>query len=92
MYFGYGANRDPEMMEALLGRIPEGRPAKLFSHRLYIQPWEEIPVEVRKELTPPWDTAFKSYIVVLQKAQATSFWVCCGRLRGPKEGFWMHGK
>jgi len=62
-YFGYGANRDAEMINALIGRKPKGKPAKLFAHKLYVQAWTDIPNEVRDELSPHWTDTFKSYIV-----------------------------
>lgn len=62
-YFGYGANRDPAMMQAIIGRIPEKHEAKLFGFELGIQSWSDIPEKVRQRLAPGWDETFRSYVV-----------------------------
>lgn len=60
-YFGYGANRSPEMMEAIIGRVPAGYPATVSGFELCVQTWQDIPKEVRETLCPPWDDTFQSY-------------------------------
>lgn len=62
-YFGYGANRTPEMIEAIIGRIPEGYPATFSGFELCIQTWDEIPESAKKILSPPWDKTSKTYVV-----------------------------
>ena len=62
-FFGYGADRDPEMMKAIIGRVPKGYPATLEGFELCVQTWEEIPEEAKKILSPPWDSSFSSYIL-----------------------------
>ncbi len=62
-YFGYGANRDPEMMEAILGRVPEGFPGEISGFQLCIQTWKEIPDRVKKVLAPAWGEDFQTYCV-----------------------------
>ena len=62
-YFGYGANRTPEMMEAILGRVPKGYPATLSGFELCIQSWEEMPEQVKKLLQPSWNSKFRTYFV-----------------------------
>lgn len=46
-YFGYGANQSPEMMEAMVGRAPEGEPARLHDYELVTQQPHEITEVVR---------------------------------------------
>lgn len=60
-FFGYGANRDPDMIRAIIGRLPEGYPAVLQGFELCIQTWEEIPERARKILSYSWDESFRSY-------------------------------
>ncbi len=60
-YFGYGANRSPEMMEAIIGRIPEGYPATISGFELCVQSLKDVPKHVQEILSPPWDETFKSY-------------------------------
>lgn len=62
-FFGYGADRDPEMMKAIIGRVPKGYPAVLEGFELCVQTWDEIPKEAKKILSPPWDHNFSSYIL-----------------------------
>lgn len=46
-YFGYGTNRDLEMMQVMIGRDKiEGTPGKLIGYELCIQKLEDIPGEV----------------------------------------------
>jgi len=62
-YFGYGANRNPEMMEAIVGRVPEGYPAKISGFELCVESWEDIPEPARRILSSSWDSSFRSYCV-----------------------------
>jgi hypothetical protein len=62
-YFGYGANRSSEMMEAIIGRRPEGYPAELRGYELCIQKWEEIPEQVRETLSNNWEPGFGAYCI-----------------------------
>lgn len=50
IYFGYGANVSPEMMEAIIGRLPAGQPAKLHDFELVIQQGAQIKEAVRQTL------------------------------------------
>lgn len=68
-YFGYGANSTPEMMEAIIGRIPEGKPAILSSYELCIQTWNEISEKVRKILQTGWSSDFKTYCIRPKKGK-----------------------
>jgi len=62
-YFGYGANRHPTMMKAIIGRVPEGYPATISGFELCIQNLGQMPPDVQKILSPPWDETFRSYIL-----------------------------
>ncbi len=62
-FFGYGTDRDPEMMKTIIGRLPKGYPATIEGFELCVQSWDEIPEEARKILSPPWDNNFKSYVL-----------------------------
>lgn len=62
-YFGYGANRSPEMMEAIVGRLPEGYPAKISGFELCVETWQDIPEHARRMLSNSWDPTFRSYCV-----------------------------
>jgi hypothetical protein len=62
-YFGYGANRNPDMMKAIVGRKPKGYSAALEGFELCIQSWGNIPKNVQKLLAPAWGPGFKSYCV-----------------------------
>lgn len=61
-YFGYGANRSAEMMEAIIGRRPKGFPAKLSGFQLCIQTFGDLPSSVQFQLSPKWGEGFKSYV------------------------------
>lgn len=71
LYFGYGANAHPEMIEALIGRTPEGFRAVLRGHGLFVQSWLEIPLKARALLEKNWDKNFRSYIVTPLKDAVT---------------------
>ncbi len=53
-YFAYGTPRDPEMMEAIIGREPEGVPGTLYDYQMVIQRAAEIPDRVRNILASNW--------------------------------------
>jgi hypothetical protein len=65
IYFGYGANKDPEMIEAIIGRRPSGFAAGLADYQLCIQRWEEIPKNVQDELRGNWSEVddFATYFI-----------------------------
>jgi len=62
-YFGYGANVDADMLEAIIGRRPEGKLAKLKSFELCVQHWHEIEEKVRNLLAKYWNESFRSYSI-----------------------------
>lgn len=62
-YFGYGANRDPDMMHAIVGRMPVGYEATLSGYELAIEKWDEIPPSVRRILSGAWTPTFRTYFV-----------------------------
>ncbi len=63
-YFGAGANRDAEMMEAIIGRRPEGQPATLHGYDLAVQYWSDINEDVKSRLTL-WSAEdnFRTYFI-----------------------------
>lgn len=75
-YFGYGANRDPRMIAAILGKQENelvGREGVLVGYELAVQTLAEIPGEVssgapkqtspRDILRDAWGEDFQSYVV-----------------------------
>lgn len=70
LYFGYGANRDGDMMEAIIGRKPDGYPAILENYELCVQVWEEIPEKVRKIISGYWGLDFRTYCIRQAKGKA----------------------
>lgn len=63
LYFGYGANRNPDMMKAIIGRRPKGTAVFLRGFELCVQNWNEIPAHIRKRLSPAWSDSFKTYFI-----------------------------
>lgn len=73
LFFGYGANRDPDLMRALFGRLPAGQPKTVVlpGHELVIQTLDHVPDAVMPdapaELSPQallkdvWDDSFRAY-------------------------------
>lgn len=65
-YFGYGPNRDPEMIRAIIGRRPRViGPAVLLDHRLGIQKLTDVPItglNPRRTLLHAWGSNFRSYV------------------------------
>lgn len=62
-YFGFGANSHPKMMQAVIGRIPEGRPAELRGYELGIQKFVDLPQTAQRILKKYWKENFKSYVI-----------------------------
>ena len=64
-YFGYGAHRSAELMEALLGRRPDGTKAELKHYREYVQYWSAIPRLVQATLIDYWHPRerFRRYVI-----------------------------
>lgn len=63
-YFAYGANRNPEMIKAIIGRIPVGFSYILEDYELCIQNWKDInlkAIEILKNVG--WGKSFKSYSI-----------------------------
>ncbi len=64
-YFGYGANADLKMMQAITGRADFiGRPAILTGHRLGIQRLDQVPIVPRRILEEAWGPSFQTYVAV----------------------------
>ena len=67
-YFGYGANADPAMMEAITGRSDlVGKPAVLTDHRLVIQRLDQVPTKPREILEEAWGPDFRTYVAVPER-------------------------
>lgn len=77
-YFGYGANKMPEMMGAILGKNPDtlqGTPVTLPGYKLGVQKFDQIPdtlapgshlpVSVRKIIAGSWKEPekFETYVI-----------------------------
>lgn len=67
-YFGFGANRDPRMIEAIIGKLITGRPAYVDGFELCVQGLKDIPEKPREILRKAWGNSFESY--VLRKGNA----------------------
>ena len=64
LYFGYGANSQREMMEAITGnRSLKGRPGILKGYTLCVQKLSQAPDSVRKILLDSWGDNFETYII-----------------------------
>ena len=74
LYFGYGANRDPKMMEWITGNPNlKARPGVLKGYNLCVQRLDQVPDTVaetapvpstpRKILEDNWPSTFTSYII-----------------------------
>lgn len=64
IYFGYGANRSLEMMQAITGNTDlVGYPAVLKGFKLCIQRLDQTPIKVQKILRQSWLDNFESYII-----------------------------
>ncbi len=62
-YFGYGANKSAEMINAITGEKPKGYSAVLYGYKLCIQSLKDIPPKPRSVLSF-WGKGFRSYIIV----------------------------
>ncbi|MBS3168639.1 gamma-glutamylcyclotransferase [Candidatus Woesearchaeota archaeon] len=70
LYFGYGANKNIDMIEAIIGRKPKGTPAKLKDYELCIQVWNEIPRKIKSILFEcGWDDKFQTYCIRSKKGK-----------------------
>ncbi len=63
-YFGFGANKDAEMIEAIVGRRLDGRPAFIEGFDLVIQALADIPEQARVVLRKVWGDSFESYAIL----------------------------
>lgn len=62
-YFGYGANRDSAMIEAITGKSLHGRPAYIEGWELCVQNLSNIPEIPREILQDAWGDHFESYVI-----------------------------
>lgn len=64
LYFGYGANSQREMMEAITGnKNLVGQPGVLRGFRLCVQRMDQVPESVKKILKESWPDSFETYII-----------------------------
>lgn len=64
LYFGYGANSQREMMEAITGnRNLKGQPGILRGYTLCVQKLSQVPDSVKKILLESWGDNFETYII-----------------------------
>lgn len=74
LYFGYGANRDPRMIEAITGnKNLVGKPAVLKDWELCVQRFDQIPSEIIPSAPAPfspqdavrrsWNEDFSTYVI-----------------------------
>ncbi len=63
LYFGYGANKSPDMMEAIIGRKPIGFSAVLKDYELYVLGYNDFPRKARDKLKEKWSTEFRTYCI-----------------------------
>jgi hypothetical protein len=73
-YFGYGVMSSPELIEALLGRVPPYESAVLPNHKLCIHTWEEVPTPVKAILLESWGKIdeFLSYAIRAKRGSTVS--------------------
>ncbi|HSA83630.1 MAG TPA: gamma-glutamylcyclotransferase family protein [Patescibacteria group bacterium] len=62
-FFGYGADRDPELMEAIIGRKPQGEKTTISGFELCIQSLADIPSKAQRIIRQSWDHGFHSYVI-----------------------------
>lgn len=62
-FFGYGADRDPEMMKAIVGRVPKGEEAAISGFELCVQSLADVPFKAQQIIKQSWDHSFKSYAI-----------------------------
>lgn len=66
LYFGYGANSQREMMEAITGnKNLVGQPGVLRGFKLCVQKMNQVPESVKKILKESWPDSFETYVIKL---------------------------
>ena len=65
LYFGYGLNRSPDFLEALLGRVPELHEADavLNGYELLVQSLDELPEAAQQNIAESYGRDFVSYVI-----------------------------
>lgn len=72
-YFGFGANRDREMIKAITGHYPIfGFTGEIKNFCLCYQNMEQIPKLAQKNLKNFWDKNFRSYAIYPAKNNSVS--------------------
>lgn len=97
LYFGFGANRDIEMIRAITGRSAIGVPATLEGFHLCVESFENIAPRAQAILAEQWDETFVSYGIVRQPDASVrgTVWLLTERQRAAVckwelEGLWSH--
>jgi len=64
-FFGYGADKDADMMKAVIGRVPKGEKAAVSGFELCVQSLADLPFAAQKIVKRSWDESdhFKSYAI-----------------------------
>src|SRR5258705_13879559 len=64
-FFGYGADKDASMIEAIVGRKPKGEKATISGFELCVQSLSDVPFPAQKIIKRSWteDDHFKSYVI-----------------------------
>ena len=60
-YFGYGANKDPKIIEAVTGKSPKGKMGYIEGFELCIQGINNLPKIPQKIIKKAWTKGFQSY-------------------------------
>lgn len=97
LYFGFGANRDIEMIRAITSRSAIGVPAMLHGYHLCVESFKNIPVRARRILAEQWDEMFVSYGIICDPETSVygTLWLLTDRqrvavLKWELEGLWSH--
>lgn len=94
LYFGYGANKSADMVNAIIGRTPDGFPFTLDGYELCVQSWKHIPPKARAILAGPWDEKFRSYSIRKAENNAVSgmVWLITKKERAHVRNWELIGK
>lgn len=97
LYFGFGANKDIDMIRAVTGRGAFSIPATVDGFALCIEKFENITKKAQQILTRHWDESFQSYGIVRRPKSAVSgrLWLLTNAQREAIKnweiiGIWSH--
>src|SRR6185369_880419 len=66
-FFGYGADKDADMMKAIVGRVPKGEKATISGFELCVQTLADLPFKAQQIVKNSWDHSFRSYALRASK-------------------------